>query len=180
MYAVVKTGGKQYRVEEGSEVVVEKLDAGVGDSVDFDVLFYADGSQVVSDPAAVSSATVTAEDVAQFKGDKVVVFKFKKRKGYKRTKGHRQNLTRVKVTKIATFAGGAKKKAAPKVELEVEPKAAALKAEPKAAEPKAEAPKAEPAAPAQCEAVKGDGERCKNKAKDGSTYCGVHAKKYSG
>lgn len=172
MYAVVKTGGKQYRVEEGSEVVVEKLDADVGDSVDFDVLFYSDESKVVSDPGSVSSVLVTGEVVDQFKGDKVVVFKLKKRKGYKRTKGHRQALTRVKVTKIAAPNGGAKKKAAPKAKPKVEPKAE----KPKVAY-KDETPVVA-AGPAQCEAVKGDGERCKNKAKDGSKYCGVHAKKY--
>ena len=179
MYAVVQTGGKQFKVEEGAEVVVDKLDAEVGDTVDFDVLFYSDGSKTVADPASVRRGGVTAEVVEQFKGDKVVVFKFKRRKGYKRTRGHRQQLTRVKVTKIAAPKAAPKKAAKPKAE----PKEKA--AEPAAKEPAKKAPveqpTAEPAAePAQCEAIKADGERCHNKAKEGSKYCGVHAKKYEG
>ena len=196
MYAVVKTGGKQIKVEEGAEVVVEKLDAEVGDTVDFDVLFFSDGSKTVVDPVAVRTGAVTAEVVEQFKGDKVVVFKFKRRKGYKRTRGHRQQMTRVKVTKIAAPKAGAKKASAkPKAEPVEKPAEAAKPAakeapakeappqepvaKPASVEPAAEV--AEPAAePGQCEAITASGERCKNKAKEGSKYCGVHAKKYEG
>lgn len=167
MYAVVSTGGKQLKVEQGTVAVVEKLDAAVGESVTMDVLFVADGDEIIVG-ADAAAATVTVEVVEHFKGEKQLIFKFKKRKGYKRTKGHRQNLTKVRVTDIATTGGA--KKAAKKVEPKAEaPKAAAKKAEPKAA---AEA------AVAQCEAIKADGERCTKNAKEGSKYCGVHAKKY--
>lgn len=181
MYAVVSTGGKQLKVEKGTEAVVEKLDVAVGESVVLDVLFVADGDSIVTG-ADAESASVTVEVVEHFKGDKQVVFKFKKRKGYKRTKGHRQNLTKVLVTDIATTGGTKKvaaKKAAPKAD---KPKAAA----PKAETPKATAPKAEKAAPVAevaadcCAASKADGSPCANKPKEGSKYCGVHAKKFEG
>lgn len=173
MYAVVNTGGKQARVEQGSIVVVEKLDAEVGASVTLPVLMIADGERVLATPAEVAGAGVTAEVLEHFKGDKQIVFKFKKRKGYKRTKGHRQSLTSVRITGIA---------------LEGAAKPAAKKAEPAAKAAKAvvsETPKVETAAApaidaAQCAAVKSDGTRCTNKPKDGSQYCGVHAKKYEG
>jgi len=176
MYAVVSTGGKQLKVEKGTIAVVEKLDAAIGDAVTMDVLFVADGDDIIVG-ADAAAATVTVEVVEHFKGEKQLIFKFKKRKGYKRTKGHRQNLTKVLVTDIAT-TGGAKKAAK-----KAEPKAEAPKAAPKPAkkaEPKAEAPKAAAAetAVAQCEALKADGERCTKNAKEGSKYCGVHAKKY--
>ena len=105
MYAIVATGGKQLKVAAGDVVVVEKLDAAVGESVTFDVIFLADDDQIVVDPAELASATVTAEVVEQFKGEKCIIFKFKKRKGYKRLKGHRQNLTRVLITEITTVEG---------------------------------------------------------------------------
>lgn len=171
MYAVVSTGGKQVKVEKGTVAVVEKLDAAIGDSVTMDVLFVSDGDDIIAG-ADAAAATVTVEVMEHFKGEKQLIFKFKKRKGYKRTKGHRQDLTRVLVTDIAT-SGGAKKaakKAEPKAEAAPAPKAE--KAEAKAAAPAAEA------AVAQCEAVKADGERCTKNAKEGSKYCGVHAKKY--
>jgi large subunit ribosomal protein L21 len=198
MYAVVRTGGKQLRVEEGAEAVVEKLDADVGDEVSFDVLYFSDGKKRVAEPEALTGAAVKAEIVEHFKGEKVVVFKFKRRKGYKRTKGHRQELTRVRVTSI-TAPKGAPKKAAPAKEKAAEPEAkkpekAPAKAEKPAAKAekapaKAEKPaakaekapaKAEKAEPARCAAIKADGERCKNKAKPGSEYCGVHQKKDEG
>lgn len=125
MYAVVKTGGKQLKVEQGTTEVVERLDAEVGSSITFPVLFVSDGDRIVSDPADAAAATVTAEVVEHVRGDKVIVFKFKKRKGYKRLKGHRQELTKVRITDIslpgATKAAKAdaaedapKKKAAPR------------------------------------------------------------------
>lgn len=165
MYAVVSTGGKQLKVEKGTEAVVERLPAEVGSTVSFDVLFVADGEDVVVDSDALAAATVTAEVIEHFKGDKQVVFKFKKRKGYKRLKGHRQQQTRVRITDVTLGSA----KPAPK-------KAAKVEA---SAEEPAEAPVAAvEVAEAQCEAVKSDGERCANKAKEGSRYCGVHAKKY--
>ena len=190
MYAIVKTGGKQLKVEKGTEAVVEKLDSEVGDQVKLDVLFVSDGKEVVVGSDAMASATVTVEVVEHFKGEKVTVFKFKRRKGYKRLKGHRQLQTRIKVTdiemvevpkkkaaeKAAKEAVAEKPKAEPKKE--AKPKAEKPKAEPKKAEKPKAAPKKEETAaePAQCEAIKGNGDRCTNKAKDGSKYCGVHAK----
>ncbi len=100
MYAVVATGGKQLKVAEGDVVAVEKLDAEVGSTVDLDVIFLADDENIVADPASLEKAKVVVEVVEHFKGDKVMIFKFKKRKGYKRTRGHRQNLTRVLVKEV--------------------------------------------------------------------------------
>lgn len=147
MYAVVKTGGKQHKVEAGSVVTVEKLDAAVGETVMFDVLFVSDGDTVAVNADELASATVTAEVLEHSKGDKVIVFKFKKRKGYKRTRGHRQNLTTVKITDISMT--GAKKAAASKAEPAVKAVAAkpAVVAKP-AAVKKPAAPKAETAAKA--------------------------------
>lgn len=158
MYAVVKTGGKQVKLETGATEVVEKLDGAVGDSITFAPLFISDeGKALVGED--VASALVTAEIVEHFKGEKQIVFKFKKRKGYKRTKGHRQELTRIKVTDIALSGGKpAKKAAAAKaeapeaaVEAPAEKKPAAAKkpsAPKKAAEAKTAAP-AEKKAPAK-------------------------------
>lgn len=112
MYAVVATGGKQIKVAAGDVVSVEKLDAAPGETVKFDVIFLADEDSITVDADALAAATVTGEVIEHFKGEKAVVFKFKKRKGYKRLKGHRQDLTRVRITDVA--AGGAKKKAAPR------------------------------------------------------------------
>ncbi len=106
MYAVVKTGGKQHTVKVGETVSVELLDAAAGSVVTLPVLLINDGEKVVTGTDA-AAATVTAEVLGHGKADKVMVFKFKKRKGYKRTRGHRQNLTLLKVTDIA-LAGGKK------------------------------------------------------------------------
>lgn len=111
MYAIVATGGKQLKVAAGDVVTVEKLSADPGQTVNFDVIFLADEDQITVDVDALAAATVTAEVVEHFKGEKAMVFKFKKRKGYKRTKGHRQDLTRVRITDVAA---GAAKKAAPR------------------------------------------------------------------
>jgi large subunit ribosomal protein L21 len=222
MYAVVNIGGKQAKVEKGSLIAVEKLDAKVGDTVSLPVLMIADGDRVLVKPSELTTAGVTAEVLEHFKGEKQIVFKFKKRKGYKRTKGHRQTLTSVRILDITTDGVPAKvakpkaEKAAPakaekpKAEKAVKPEPKPAKAAPaKAEKPKAEKaapakaapakaasvkadkpakPEAKPAAPAkaapakaaaaaaQCAAVKSDGTQCANKAKEGSKYCGVHAK----
>jgi len=178
MYAVVSTGGKQLKVEKGTEAVIERLPVEVGQTVTFDVLFVADGEDIVVDADALATATVTAEVLEHFRGEKAVVFKFKKRKGYKRLKGHRQEQTRVRVTDVALGSG---KPAAKKAEKPAVAESPAPKAEEKPESPAAdEAVAVAEAAVAQCEAVKGNGERCANKAKEGSKYCGVHAKKYEG
>lgn len=174
MYAVVATGGKQVKVATDELATIEKLDAAVGETVELPVLLFSDNGTVVADPAALAGASVTATVVEHKQGDKQMVFKFKKRKGYKRTKGHRQLLTVVRIDEISV--GGSKKAAPAKVEKPAEKKAE------KPAPAKAEAAvEAAPAAePGQCAAVKADGSQCVNKAKEGSEYCGVHAKKYEG
>ncbi len=101
-YAIFKTGGKQYRVKEGDLLNVEKLDAEVGDTVDFEeVLLVNDGSATQVGSPVVSGARVTAEVVDQIRDKKVIAFKFKRRKGYHKTKGHRQHKTRVSIKSVA-------------------------------------------------------------------------------
>ena len=102
MYAIVTTGGKQYKVAKGDIFDVEKLDAQPGDKVSLDVLMLNDGKNTVVDAAALAEKKVTAEVVDQHKGEKVLVFKFKKRKRYHRTKGHRQNLTKLRISELPT------------------------------------------------------------------------------
>src|SRR5687768_5908238 len=134
MFAIVRTGGKQYRVAPGDKIVVEKLAGNAGDSIDLtDVLLAGEGSDLKS----TSGLTVQAEIIAQAKADKVTVFKKRRRHNYRRKAGHRQQLTILKIVSI----GGkkAEKKAAPKAEVAEKP-AAAPKAETAA---KASAPKAE-------------------------------------
>jgi large subunit ribosomal protein L21 len=125
MFAVVRTGGKQYRVAAGDKIVVEKIDGEAGSSVTLgDVLLAGEGSDLQS----TDGLTVAAEIVAQAKGEKVIVFKKRRRHNYRRRNGHRQNHTILKIVSI----GAAEKKAAPK-------KAAAKKTD----EAGAEAPAAE-------------------------------------
>lgn len=101
MYAVIRTGGKQYRVQEGDVVNVERLPGEVGDNISFDdVLAVGAGGDLKVGSPNVSGAKVAGEIVLQGRARKVLVFKFKRRKGYKRTKGHRQYFTRVKVNSI--------------------------------------------------------------------------------
>ena len=100
MYAIVSTGGKQYKVAQGDVSDVEKLVAQPGDKVELDVLMLNDGATSTVDPTALEGKKVTAEVLDQFKSRKVIVFKFKKRKRYRRTKGHRQNLTKLKIVEL--------------------------------------------------------------------------------
>jgi large subunit ribosomal protein L21 len=162
MFAVVRTGGKQYRVTAGDKIVVEKLAGEAGDSIDItDILLAGEGS----DLKPVSGLVVGAEIVAQAKADKVTVFKKRRRHNYRRKKGHRQQHTILKIVSI----GGEKAKAAkPKAEAappETKTAAAPAKAEKapaaeapaKKAEPKAKADKApstKDAAPAKAAAKK--------------------------
>ena len=100
-YAIIKTGGRQYRVVEGDTIDVDLLDAEVGKTTTFgDVLLHADGDRLTHGDPLISGAKVTAEVVEQRKDKKVVAFKFKRRKGYHRTVGHRRKLTRVKIKSI--------------------------------------------------------------------------------
>ncbi len=101
MYAVVKSGGKQYRVEPGTIVEVELLEGTTGDSITFnEVLMVAEGSDVKIGQPMLAGATVTAEILEQKRAPKVIIFKKLKRHGHRLKKGHRQNLTRVKVQEI--------------------------------------------------------------------------------
>lgn len=100
-YAVIQTGGKQYRVAEGDVLDVEKLDVEAGAEAKFDeVLLVSDGTKVSVGAPHVKGAAVTAEVLDQHKADKVIAFKYKRRKGYHRTVGHRRQLTRLKIKSI--------------------------------------------------------------------------------
>jgi large subunit ribosomal protein L21 len=97
-YAVIKTGGKQYRVEKGDVLDIEKLEGEAGDALELtSVLAVSDGSSLKCGTPELSGASVKLEVVEQFRGKKLVAFKKKRRKGYKRKVGHRQSLTKVKV-----------------------------------------------------------------------------------
>jgi large subunit ribosomal protein L21 len=101
-YAIFTTGGKQYRVNEGDLVDVEKLDAAVGDVTTFDqILLIGEGDAVTVGTPHVAGASVTAEVVAQHRDKKVTAFKFRRRKGFHKTKGHRRMLTRLSIKSIA-------------------------------------------------------------------------------
>ena len=136
MYAVVKTGGKQYRVAKDDTILVEKLDAEEGQKVTLsDVMLLGDGDNVTVGTPVVANASVEAQVVSQTRGPKIIIFRRKRRKNHRRTQGHRQDLTLLKITDINTSAkkaaAPAKKAAAPKT-AEAEPasekKAAAKKA----------------------------------------------------
>jgi len=100
-YAIIKTGGKQYRVAAGDVIEVEKLDAQPGSTATFsEVLFFSNGSDVKAGTAELQGASVVAEVVAQKKAQKVVAYKYKRRKGYHRTVGHRRQITQLKITSI--------------------------------------------------------------------------------
>ena len=101
MYAVIKTGGKQYRIAPGEEIRVEKLPGNVGDTITFEeVLLTSDGDNVKVGKPFLENAKVLARITGHGKGRKVVVFKYKKRKGYRRKRGHRQHYSLVRVENI--------------------------------------------------------------------------------
>ncbi len=100
MYAIVKTGGKQYKVSPGDILSIEKLNAEVGDEVELPVICVVDGANIEADPEKASATVVTALVIDQYKGEKQLVFKFKKRKGYKKLRGHRQQLTKVQIIAV--------------------------------------------------------------------------------
>ncbi len=102
MHAVIRTGGKQYRVQVGDIFNVEKLEAEVGSEITFDeVLAVGDGDAIRIGAPVVDGATVKARIIKTDRLKKIIVFKFKKRKNYKRTRGHRQHFTRIEITDIA-------------------------------------------------------------------------------
>ncbi|TLD71789.1 50S ribosomal protein L21 [Phragmitibacter flavus] len=100
-YAVIKTGGKQYKVSVGEHLEIEKLEGEQGASLTFDqVLAAGEGDTLNIGAPFISGATVVAEVLKQFRAPKVTAFKFKRRKGYHKTKGHRQQLTHIRITSI--------------------------------------------------------------------------------
>jgi large subunit ribosomal protein L21 len=132
MYAIVEIAGQQFKVAQDQKVYVHRLKGEEGSKVTFDNVFLLDDNGTISIGApAIKGAAVTAKILGHLKGDKVIVFKKKRRKGYIKKNGHRQALTEIQIESIA--ASGAKKAA---------PKKAETKAETKAEAPKAEAPKA--------------------------------------
>ncbi|HJW28103.1 MAG TPA: 50S ribosomal protein L21 [Saprospiraceae bacterium] len=101
MYAVIMTGGKQYKVAPGEVVRVETLDAKKGDTVEIkDVYMIADGDKISVGKPTIASAMVTAEVVEEGRGEKLLIFKHRRRKGFRKTNGHRQNYTAIKVKEI--------------------------------------------------------------------------------
>jgi len=146
MYAVIKTGGKQYRVTPGTKLKVERLEGDVGSNVVFDkVLVLADGESVKIGAPLVDGAKISATVVSHGRGDKVMIFKMRRRKHYRKTQGHRQCYTEIL---IDDFAGGKKAaaKVAEKPAVEAKPKAEAkapakteAKAKPAAKKPAAKA-----------------------------------------
>lgn len=112
MYAIVKTGGKQYKVAPGDIISVEKLEVEVGAKVALEAIAIVDGDKVEADPAKAAQTKVEAVVLEQYKGKKAIVFKFKKRKNYKKLRGHRQNLTRLQIESVGSAK--AEKKAAAK------------------------------------------------------------------
>ena len=140
MYAVVKTGGKQYRVAKDDKILVERLDGEAGSAVQLEnVMMLVDGDKVTVGTPQIAGASVAAEVVEQTRGPKIIIFRRKRRKNHRRTQGHRQDLTLLKITDI--LADG-KKPAAKKAEAKPAAKKAAAKAEAKPAAKKATAKKA--------------------------------------
>ena len=160
MYALVRTGGKQYRVAKDDTILVERIAADEGAEVILDdVVMLGDGDKVTIGTPRVEGAAVSATVVSQTRGPKIIIFRRKRRKNHRRTQGHRQDLTLLKINAIAEDGKSLKPKAAPAKKAaakeEAAPKAAAKKAAAKKAAPKAEA-KAAPkkAAPKKAAAKK--------------------------
>ena len=147
MYAVVRTGGKQYRVAKDDTILVERIAADEGAEVILDdVVMLGDGDKVTIGTPRVEGAAVSATVVSQTRGPKIIIFRRKRRKNHRRTQGHRQDLTLLKINAIAEDGNPLKPKAAPAKKAaankEAAPKAEAKKAATKKAAPKAEAKKA--------------------------------------
>lgn len=157
MYAVVNIAGQQFKVQKDQHLFVHRLSGKEGDKVTFGEVLLVDNDGKISVGApAVEGASITAKVIEHLKGDKVIVFKKKRRKGYQTRNGHRQQFTKIAIEGISLNGGAEKKaKAEPKAEAKAEPKAeakAAPKAEPKKeakaeAKPEAKAPKTEEAKP---------------------------------
>ena len=100
MYAIIATGGKQYRVSEGDVIYIEKIDAQVDSTVSFDVLLMGNDGDVKVGTPTVAGVTVEGKIVGQVKGEKIKIYKYKSKKNYRRKQGHRQPYTKVEITKI--------------------------------------------------------------------------------
>ena len=100
MYAIIATGGKQYRVSEGDVIYIEKIDADVDSTVSFDVLLVGNDGDVKVGTPVVEGVKVEGKVVGQIRGEKIIVFKYKSKKNYRRKQGHRQPYTKVEITKI--------------------------------------------------------------------------------
>ena len=147
MYALVKTGGKQYRVAKDDKILVERIAADEGAEIILDdIIMLGDGDKVTVGTPHVDGAAVSAKVVRQTRGPKIIIFRRKRRKNHRRTQGHRQELTLLQITGIAENGASLKpkaapaKKAAPKAEAKTAPKKAAAKTAAPNAEAKA-APK---------------------------------------
>ena len=102
MYAVIRTGGKQYKVQENQTLKVEKLDGTEGSQVEFDdILLFSDGETITMGNPKIENASVKEHILEQAKDRKKIIFKYKRRKGYRRMKGHRQHYTEIKIDSIA-------------------------------------------------------------------------------
>ncbi|HYM55342.1 MAG TPA: 50S ribosomal protein L21 [Solirubrobacteraceae bacterium] len=134
MYAIVKTGGKQYRVERGQRLLIERLAVEEGADVALEPILYR-SEEAVFDKAGLKDVKVTAKVLAHVRGEKLRVFKFKPKRGYKRRTGHRQELTQIEVTEIA--AGRAKPAAKAVRAREADAVGETAEAAPKAARPRA-------------------------------------------
>ena len=159
MYALVRTGGKQYRVAKDDTILVERIAADEGAEVILDdVVMLGDGDKVTIGTPRVEGAAVSATVVSQTRGAKIIIFRRKRRKNHRRTQGHRQDLTLLKINAIAEDGKSLKPKAAPAKKAaakeEAAPKAAAKKAAAKKAAPKAEAKAAPKKAAAKKTAAK--------------------------
>jgi large subunit ribosomal protein L21 len=172
MYAIVKSGGKQYRVERGQKLLVERLAVDEGASVALEPILYR-SEEAVFDEAGLQSVQVTAKVLAHVRGEKLRVFKFKPKRGYKRRTGHRQELTQIEVTEIAQGkAKTASKAAAKQPTTEANPSSAAAAKAGGRAPAKAKAASAKsadkPAARATAKAAKANSEKAKEESSDGS------------
>jgi large subunit ribosomal protein L21 len=158
MYAVIETGGKQFRVELGTEIEIDRLDAAPGETIELGrVLLLADGDEAQIGRPTVDGATVSASVVAQRRGDKIIVFKYQPKARRRVKQGHRQDLTLVRVSDIVFNDRSAAKEAEAQArETEAERKAAAEEAERKAAADRALAAKLEAEAKAAAEAEKAE------------------------
>jgi large subunit ribosomal protein L21 len=145
MYAVLKSGGKQYKVEQGQVLRLEKLPGDVGSAIKFDqILMVGDGESIQIGQPLVDGASVEGHIVDQGRSKKIIVFKYKRRKRYRRKLGHRQQFTAIQIDSILTKGKPASKKAEPEKETKAPEakKAAPQEAEPKPKKVEAKAPKA--------------------------------------